>query len=44
MPTCRCCDLSVPMVTTLIENFKNVKSETFAILMPSKFQSVFMEI
>ena len=36
-----CCDLSVHMATTLIENFKKVQSETFAILMVSKFKKYF---
>ena len=42
--TCRCCDLSVHMATTLIENLEKVSSETFAILMVSKFKRIFMEI
>ena len=32
------------MATTLIENLKISKSETFLILMVSKFKSIFMEI
>ena len=43
-PTCRCCDLSDHMATTLIENFKKISSETCFVLMVSKFKIIYMEI